>query len=73
VAYLYLVNISEIPIYFLVQDLEVKDALFVSEYYINLCVLQHNQLRIFSFLCEKFCGPRRCGGRPSSSTMSTIN
>jgi hypothetical protein len=53
-AYLYLLNVSEMPIYFLLQVLQVKLAPFVSEHCINLCVLTKSVENIFCF-CARGC------------------
>jgi hypothetical protein len=54
IAYLYLSNISEMPMYFLLQVVQVKYAARSLEYCINLCVSTKSVENIFCF-CVRGC------------------
>jgi hypothetical protein len=54
IAYLYLSNISDMPMYFLLQVVQVKYAARSLEYCINLCVSTKSVENIFCF-CARGC------------------
>jgi hypothetical protein len=50
VTYQYLLNISQMPIYFLLQVMQVKRSGFISEYCINCVCFTQNRNNNFCFL-----------------------